>query len=407
MLKIIVVAVLIVGFVIELWFGFLNLMNRKKALPRVIKGFFRDSQLRKSFLYARTNLRFGIISSLFSLLITLVMILGGGFQFVTTWVQSVTDNVLLQSYIFFGSLLFVLDIISLPLSLIDTFVIEQRFGFNKTTVKTFVLDKIKSWIIGAIVGGILLGVLVYLYQWLGASFWVWFWIVATAFSLFMVMFYTTLFVPLFNKLTPLEEGELKDSIVSFYKEAEFKLDNIFILDGSKRSTKGNAFFSGLGKTKKIILYDNLIEQLTTKEIVSVLAHEIGHYNHKHIQKGMFSSIIQIGLTLYMLSLFLNLPDLSEAIGVSSHSIYTGLIAFSLLFSPISSIMSFFTSLVSRRNEYQADDFVKQFGLSDSLISALGNLTQKNYSNPNPHPLVVLLTYSHPSLVQRVNNLLNK
>jgi len=246
-----------------------------------------------------------------------------------------------------------------------------------------------------------------LYQWLGASFWVWFWIVATAFSLFMVMFYTTLFVPLFNKLTPLEEGELKDAIVSFCKEAEFKLDNIFILDGSKRSTKGNAFFSGLGKTKKIILYDNLIEQLTTKEIVSVLAHEIGHYNHKHIQKGMFSSIIQIGLTLYMLSLFLNLPDLSEAIGVSSHSIYTGLIAFSLLFSPISSIMSFFTSLVSRRNEYQADDFVKQFGLSNSLISALGNLTQKNYSNPNPHPLVVLLTYSHPSLVQRVNNLLNK
>ena len=407
MLKIIVVAVLIIGFVFELWFGLLNLKNRKRALPKVIKRFFKDSQLRKSFLYARTNFRFGIISSLFSLLITLVMILGGGFQFVSAWVQLLTESVLLQSYIFFGTLLFVLDIISLPLSLIDTFVIEQRFGFNKTTVKTFVLDKIKSWIIGAIVGGVLLGALVYLYQWLGVSFWVWFWLVATAFSLFMVMFYTTVFVPLFNKLTPLEEGELKDAIVSFCKEAEFKLDNIFILDGSKRSTKGNAFFSGLGKTKKIILYDNLIDQLTTDEIVAVLAHEIGHYNHKHIQKGMLFSILQIGLTLYMLSLFLNVPDLSEAIGVSSHSIYTGLIAFSLLFSPISSIMSFFTSLVSRKNEYQADDFVKQFGLSDSLITALGNLTQKNYSNPNPHPLVVLFTYSHPSLVQRVNNLLNK
>lgn len=404
MLKLIVVALLVIGFAVEILFGLLNMVNRKKPLPDSIKRFFKESYLRKSFLYASVNLRFGLISSLFSLVITLLMILGGGFEFVTVWVQSISDSLLLQSYIFFGSLLLASDIVSLPFTLIDTFGIEQRFGFNKTSVGTFILDKIKSWFVGGIIGGILLGLLVFFYQWLGSSFWIWFWMVAVAFSLFMVMFYTTVFVPLFNKLTPLTDGELKDSIVSFCKKADFKINNIYVLDGSKRSTKGNAFFSGLGKTKKIVLYDNLIDQLTVDEIVAVLAHEIGHYKHNHIPKGIVISTLQIGLTLYLLSLFLSLPNLSSAIGVSSHSIYTGLIAFGLLFSPISSVLSFFFSIVSRKNEYQADDFVKKFGLEKSLVSALGNLTQKNYSTPNPHPIVVLLTYSHPSLVQRVENL---
>jgi STE24 endopeptidase len=404
MLLYIIIFILVLGFVSERVFSWLNFKNRRRPLPVEIKPFFKDSELKKSFLYAIANRRFSFVSSLFSLVVVVAFILLSGFDIVNNFALGASDNIIWQSLIFFAILYFANDIITTPFELCSTFGIESRFGFNKTTVKTYIFDKLKSWMLAIILGGGLLALFVWFYDTMGERFWLYLWIAFSAFSLFMAVFHTSIILPLFNKLTPLEDGELKTAIREFCNRVDFQLSDVYILDGSKRSTKGNAFFSGMGKRKKIVLYDNILEQLTVKEIVAVLAHEIGHYKHKHIQKSIVLSVLQTGVTFWVLSLFLSKPILSEAIGVENHTVFVGLVAFSLLFSPISSVVGFLFNLFSRFNEYQADEFAAVNGCGDDLISGLGNLTVKNYSHPNPHPYVVFCLYSHPTLVQRLNSI---
>ncbi len=400
----IIVALVLFDFFLGKGLSLLNLKRMTPELPVELKGIYDEEKYARSQQYQKANIRFSFVSDSFSLMVFLVVLFSGGFAWLDNWVRALTENGYLQSLLFFGVLGLVMDIISIPFQLYDTFVIEEKFGFNKTTLKTFVLDKLKGWLIGAVLGG---GVLMFI-QWAYMATGGWFWLIVMGglgfFMVFMAMFYTQLIVPLFNRLTPLEEGELKSAIEAFSHKAGFELDNIYVIDGSKRSTKANAYFSGLGPKKRIILYDTLINDLTTEEIVGVLAHEVGHYKRKHIVKGLVMSLIQTGILVVLLWYALSNPALSYALGASVPSFHMGLLAFAFLFSPVSFITGIISNMMSRKFEYQADAFAKERYGAKSLIDALIKLSVKSLSNLRPHPLYVFFNYSHPTLLQRMARL---
>jgi STE24 endopeptidase len=296
------------------------------------------------------------------------------------------------------------DVLTTPFSYYKTFVIEEKFGFNKATKKIFWMDKIKGWLMSIVIGGLILSLIIWFYTKTGKNFWLYAWVLVAVFTVFMNMFYSTLIVPLFNKQTPLEDGELKTEIEKFALKADFNLDKIFVIDGSKRSTKANAYFAGFGKTKRIVLYDTLINDLTTDEIVAVLAHEVGHYKRKHIIFNLISSVLLTGFTLYILSLLIDSQLLSNALGVSIPSFHIGLIAFGILYSPISEITSLMMNYISRKFEYQADDYAKEYFGAEPLISSLKKLSKNSLSNLTPHKTYVFMNYSHPTLRERIVNL---
>ena len=407
----IIILIIALNFIFEFWLDWLNNRSRTAELPEALQGIYDDKKYRQSIAYGKMNFRFGLITGTFSILITMAMLIFGGFGWLSDQVTSITDNFIWQSLLFFGILFFANDLINLPFSIYDTFVIEKKFDFNKTTVKTFIFDKIKSWFLTIILGGLILGLILYFYQITGKAFWIWAWLLVSGFSVFMAMFYSNLIVPLFNKQTPLEEGELRDAISRFAEKAQFKLDNIFVINGSKRSTKANAYFSGLGHKKRIVLYDTLIEQMSTEEIVAVLAHEVGHYKRKHVLKSIFISIIHTGILLWLFSLFAESNQLSTALltsplGYNSPAIgntyfYLNMIVFGILYSPLSTLLGIVMNIFSRRNEYQADWFAAEKGLAKQLISALKKLSSNNLSNLSPHPAYVFVNYSHPTLLQRI------
>jgi STE24 endopeptidase len=310
----------------------------------------------------------------------------------------------LYSLIFFGIIGLGMDIISTPFDIYDTFVIEKKYGFNRTSIKTYILDKFKSWMIGAIIGGGLLSLIIYIYNLTPEYFWLLAWAVITVFTVFMNMFYSTLIVPLFNKQKPLEDGELKDAIMNFASSTNFKIDNIYVIDGSKRSSKANAYFSGLGPKKRVVLYDTLIEEMETEEIVAVLAHEIGHFKKKHIITNLLMSLFLTGVSLFLLGLFLQYDLFALALGVEQASFHAGLIAFGIIFSPLSTVTGLLGNLISRKHEYEADDFAKYNYNASSLISGLKKLTSHNLGNLTPHPAYVFVHYSHPPLLARLKNL---
>ena len=397
----IIIAILVFDFLFGLWLDYLNYKHRKTKIPKELEGVYDEEQYRKQQEYKKVNTRFGFISGSFSFVVLMVFLLAGGFPWLDGIVRNITEHPILMALVFFGILMLASDILGTPFSIYHTFVIEERFGFNKTTPKTFVLDKIKGWLLGILIGGGLLALIIWIYFQFPDIFWIYAWIAITAFSVFMTLFYSNLIVPLFNKQTPLEEGELRDAITDFSVKAGFKLKNIFVIDGSKRSTKANAYFTGFGPKKRIVLYDTLINDLGIKEIVAVLAHETGHYKRKHIVTNLVSSVIQTGITLYLLSLFISSPLLSAALGVDQHSFHIGLVAFGVLYSPISFMIGIFMNLYSRKAEYQADRFAKDYGFAAELIEGLKKLTKKNLSNLTPHPLYVFFHYSHPTLLQRI------
>ena len=295
-------------------------------------------------------------------------------------------------------------IISIPVSFYSTFVIEEKFGFNKTTLKTFFIDLVKGTLMSLTIGGLLLGAALFIYNYFSEGFWIWLWLGLSLFTIFMSMFYTTLIVPVFNKLSPLENGTLRDKIQSYSKEIGYSLSNIFIIDGSKRSSKANAYFSGLGPKKTIALFDTLVEKHTEEELVAVLAHEVGHYKKNHIKQGIFMSIIQIGLMCYLFELCTKLPEISTALGAEIGAFHLGLIGFSLLFSPIGLILGIFGNIISRKNEFEADDFAKKTYNGESLKLALKKLSVDSLTNLSPHPLYVFIHYSHPPLLERLDAL---
>ena len=400
----ILVAIILANFILENWLELLNLNNLSVTLPDELNDLYDSEKYIKSQNYERVNIRFGMITGSFNLMLILALFFFDGFALADRLAADISAHPILQPLIFFGILGLAFDLLNTPFAVYDTFVIEQRFGFNKTTPMLFITDKLKGWLLTAVFGGGLLALIVWFYMLTTVYFWLWAWLLMSLFMLFMAFFYSSLIVPLFNKQNPLEEGELKSQITLNAQKANFHIDKIFTIDGSKRSTKANAYFSGIGRKKRIVLFDTLIKELSTDEIVAVLMHEIGHYHKKHIIIGMIISFIQTGIMLFIFSLFVSLPVLSQALGVADVSFHIGLITFGILYSPISITIGLMMNTVSRKNEFQADDFAAQYGLTDGLIGALRKLSVNNLSNLSPHPLYVFFHYSHPTLLQRIRNL---
>ncbi len=400
----IIIGILIFDYLVDQFLEYLNAKHYNDTLPNELQDVYDTNEYKKSQAYKLTNYKFGKLSGLFSIILTLGFILFDGFKLVDDFARTFTDNNILIALTFFGIIIIGSDIITIPFSYYQTFVIEEKFGFNKSTKKLFFLDKLKGWLMSAVLGGGVLSLIIWFYEFSGANFWLYAWGVVTVFSLFMNMFYAKLIVPLFNKQTPLKNGSLRDKISAYATTIGFELDNIFVIDGSKRSTKANAYFSGFGSQKRITLYDTLINDLEEDEIVAVLAHEVGHYKRKHIIYNLFLSTLVTGFTLWLLSVFISSPLLSEALGVQIHSFHIGMIAFGLLYSPISEITGLFMNSLSRKFEYQADDYAKETYNSDDLICALKKLSKNSLSNLTPHATYVWFHYSHPSLRQRILNL---
>ncbi len=400
-----IIVILIVDFILGRTLSYLNSQSAKKPIPALLEGIYDEEKYKKQQSYLQVNTRFGLLTSSFSFVIMILMFGLGGFGWLDGIVSDWSTSPIVVSLIFFGILFIVNDIISIPFEIYDTFVIEERFGFNKTTPKTFLLDKLKGYVLTIIIGGGILSLIMWIYQLNPEYFWLIAWVCVSAFGLFMSMFYSELIVPLFNKQTPLEPGELRDAIEKFSTKADFSLKNIYVIDGSKRSTKSNAYFTGLGKKKRIVLYDTLINELTTDEIVAVLAHEIGHNKHKHTLKNMVFSLPYNLLIFYLLGLFLKSDVLAQALGGTQANFHLNLLAFGILYSPISMVLGLLMNLLSRKYEYQADNFVKTNGLADELISSLKKISSQALSNLTPHPAYVFANYSHPTLLQRVERLI--
>jgi len=400
----IIVGILVVQYLIDSFLDYLNAKKYNDPIPEELDDIFDKEEYRKSQAYQKDNYRFGLISDSFTLGLTLLFLIFGGFQWVDTIVKTLTDHTILQALFFFGIIVFGSSVLSIPFSYYQTFVIEEKYGFNKTTKRLFISDIFKGWILVIILGGGALALVVWFMQKTGANFWLYAWVILAVLMFFFNLFYSNLIVPLFNKQTPLETGSLKLAIESYANKVGFELDNIFVIDGSKRSTKSNAYFSGFGKQKRVTLFDTLINDLSEEEIVAVLAHEVGHYKKKHILVNLFISIVVTGITLFVLSLFVNNPQLSLAIGVSQPSFHAALVGFALLYSPISDITGLAMNYLSRKFEFQADDYAKMTFAPKPLITSLKKLSKNNLSNLTPHPAYVFMNYSHPPLAQRIRNL---
>lgn len=404
MLFALIIGLICFDFVKERILAFYNAKHFNDEPDKSVLDVYEKEAYLKSQDYKRTNYHFSIFSSTFSLLLVLLFFFYEGFALADTYVRSITENTILQTVFFIGGLLLANGLLQLPFSYYRNFVIEANFDFNKMTPKLFFIDLIKSLLLALIIGGSMLSLIAWLYQIMGTDFWVYTWICITLFSVVLNVFYASWIVPLFNKQTPLEEGTLKEKLKSLSKRTGFQLSNIYVIDGSKRSSKANAYFTGLGPKKRIVLYDTLIEKLTEDEIVAVFAHEVGHYKKKHTVINLILSTLLTGFTLYLLSLALQSHLLASALEIETPSFHIGLIVFSILYGPISELTGILMHIVSRLFEYQADDYAKENSNGEDLISSLKKLSRSSLSNLTPHKATVFFYYSHPTLVQRINNL---
>lgn len=398
----IIIAILVLEFLLERGLEFLNYRWYSKPIPVDLNDIYNKAEYQKSQEYKKTNFKFSLVSSTFSFVLIMVFLYFQGFAVVNDIANNYADHPIVVALLFFAIIMLASEIISLPFSIYATFVIEEKFGFNKTTPKLFVLDKIKGYLLTAILVGGLLSLIIIFYDMAGSNFWWYVWILIFVISILINMFYARLIVPLFNKQVLLEDGDLKVKISEYAATVGFELNKIFVIDGSKRSTKANAYFSGFGKEKRVTLYDTLIEQLSQEEIVAVLAHEVGHYKKKHIIYNLIAGTLTTGFTLWLFSIFVDSSLLSNALGVSMPSFHIGLVAFGLLYAPISTVTGVLMNLLSRKFEYQADYYAKRTYNKEALISGLKTLSKTSLSNLTPHPAYVWFHYSHPSLKQRVD-----
>ncbi|MGB5662884.1 M48 family metallopeptidase [Eudoraea sp.] len=399
-----IIAIIVLQFLMETVLDYLNSRKFQDPIPEELQDVFDNKEYLKSQAYKKDNYNLGILSSTFSIVLTLGFLIFGGFEWIDLLARNITENPILMALLFFGIIMIGSDIITTPFSYYQTFVIEEKYGFNKSTRKLFFLDKIKGWLMMAILGGGMLSMVIWFFQLAGNNFWIYALGLIAIFTVFMNLFYSRLIVPLFNKQIPLEEGSLKSKIENYAGKVGFKLQNIFVIDGSKRSTKANAYFAGFGKEKRVTLYDTLIKDLEEEEIVAVLAHEVGHYKRHHIIINLIISILLTGVTLFILSFFINNPEFSYAIGVSEPSFHAALICFGILYSPISEITGLVMNILSRKFEFEADDYAKNTYEALPLINSLKKLSKNNLSNLTPHSAYVFMHYSHPPLIQRIRNL---
>lgn len=399
------IAITVIGFyLLDVVSSLLNLKALKPELPNEFTDVFDGEKYAQSQAYTRETTKFGLLESTFSLIVFLLFWWLGGFQWLDGFARGFGLGPILTGLCFVTLLMVGGQILSLPFTIYDTFVIEEKFGFNKTTPKTFVTDMVKNLILGAALGLPLFALLLYLFQnpAFGNIAWLVAWIVTTLFQIFLLFVYPKWILPMFNEFKPLEDGELRQGIETMANQCEFPLTGIFEMDGSKRSTKSNAYFAGFGKHKKIALFDTLIKKHTVPELVAVLAHEIGHFKLKHIVKTLFFGIVQMGVIFYLLGLFINNRGLFDAFGVQETSVYLSFIFFSFLLSPLSKLIGVAMAIFSRKNEFEADAFaVKVTGSATPLITALKSLSKDNLSNLTPHPFYVFINYSHPPMLERI------
>ncbi len=399
---IIILLTLISEYLLNLLSNCLNISRLAAELPKEMQGIYDAEAYRKSQNYARESTKFGLLTATLMLIFTLVFWFSEGFNQLDVWVRAWQFSVLPSGLLYIATLYLGLTLLSLPFSIYRTFVIEEKFGFNKTTVKLFCIDLLKGAVLSVLLGGPLLAALLSFFEFAGAEAWFYAWIVTTLFLLLIQLIAPTWIMPLFNTFKPLEEGTLKDKIMALAKTLDFPLQNVFVIDGSKRSSKSNAFFTGFGKNKRIALYDTLIETQTIDELVAILAHEIGHYKKKHVQQGMILSIVHTGVMFFLLSVFLSHQGLYDAFYIAEPATYTGLLFFSMLYSPIEFILSLFLNMLSRKNEYEADRFaVKAVKGAETMVTALKKLAAHNLSNLSPHAIHVFLNASHPPLLERI------
>ncbi len=401
----IILGALIAEYLLNLAADLLNLGTLGTPLPEEFKGFYEEPAYQKAQRYSRTRIGFGLVEATAGLIIVLAFWFLGGFGWLDLVVRGWKLGELLTGLLYIGVIVLARGILSLPFSIYSTFVIEERYGFNKTTPRTFILDLLKAFMLGIVIGIPLLAGILALFQRLGPGAWIYCWIVATAVLLFIQFIAPAWIMPIFNKFSPLENGPLRDAILAFASRAKFPLRDIYVMDGSKRSTRSNAFFTGFGKGKRIALYDTLIRKHTGEELVAVLAHEIGHYKRHHIVQGLLLAVAHLGVVFFLLSLFLGQRELFDAFFVERMSVYAGLIFFGMLYTPLEFFLSLLMHAISRHNEYEADRFAALVtGRPADLVGALKKLSVDNLSHLTPHPMAVVLHYSHPTVLDRIRAL---
>jgi len=398
----IILCAVFADFLLHMTADIFNLGMLKNQLPEQFKGWYDEQRYASSQEYLRVNTRFEWLTAIVNLVVFLGLWFGKGFPMIDEWVRMISESPVVSGIFYIGVLFILKLFISLPFSIYSTFYIEERFGFNKTTWKIFISDHCKQFVLVVLIGGMLLGGVLAFFEYAGSHAWFYCWIVIVVFMVVMQFVVPTWIMPLFNKFKPLDPGELKSAIMAYADSIDFSLKNIFIMDGSKRSKKTNAFFTGFGRHKRIVLYDTLVKNHTTDELVAVLAHEMGHYKKKHVVWMLLTGILQTGIMLYLLSLFISSPMLFEAFYIKTPSVYAGLVFFGILFTPIDFFMGILMQYFSRRNEYAADRFaVETTRNPGSFISALKKLAVHNLSNLMPHPMYVVLNYSHPPVLERL------
>ena len=401
---IIILITLIVSYFLGLISDYLNIKNLKTELTAEFRDVYSQERYELSQRYLRDNTRFENISGTFMLIITLVFWFAAGFEWVNQIAINLSSNFYIRALIFIGILSLLSGILSLPFSIYETFVIEEKYGFNKTTPKIFIMDLLKSTVLSIILGVPILLLVLYVFKEVGSIAWLYAWIAFIIISLIIQYIYPTIIMPIFNKFTPLQDAELKEKIMNYAKQVNFPIKNVYVMDASKRSSKSNAFFTGFGKNKRIVLFDTLIANHTADEILTILAHEVGHYKKHHIIQGTIISYIESGIMLYLLSLFIDTKGLYDAFYLTEQPIYAGILFFGMLFSAIELILSIFFNMLSRKNEREADQFaVETTKMTEAFISGLKKLSEKNLSNLTPHSFYVFLHYSHPPTLERIEN----
>ncbi len=402
---VIIISALILNYALSTTAAWLNLRNISEELPEEFRDVYDSERYRKSQQYLKETTFFGLVHDTFHLAVILTFILAGGFNYVDAIARKAGYGEIGTGLIFAGILLVASQLINIPFSAWSTFVIEEKFGFNRTTVGTFVSDIIKGLLLTVIIGGVVFACIIWFFEGAGPHAWIYCWVALSIFQVMLMFVAPVLIMPLFNKFEPLGEGKLKKAIMDYAKKENFRLKGVFKMDGSKRSSKSNAFFTGFGKFKRIVLFDTLISRHTVEELVSIIAHEMGHYKLKHILKAIVKSIIMAGVTFYLLSLFIGNKALFDAFGMEHVSVYASLIFFGFLYAPIGMVTGIIDKAISRKHEFEADAYaVKSYGHPDAMISALKKLSVDNLSNLTPHPFMVMLEYSHPPVLERIRHI---
>ena len=398
----IIIGALLFEFILSTLSSILNMKSISKVVPDGFQDYYDEEKYAKSQLYLQDKTKLGLFSSTFSLLLILSVIHFGLFGKLDEFVRSNSTHYIISGLLFFGILFVINDILNTPFSLYSTFVVEEKYGFNKTSIHTFISDKLKGYGLTIVLGSAIMVPIFYFFNTFQDNGWWIAWALMTAFMIAVQPLFVHVIAPMFNKFTPLEEGDLKTAIEEFANKVSFPIGRIDVMDGSKRSAHSNAYFSGFGKSRRIALFDTLLDKHSTEEIVSVVAHEIGHYKKKHIITGTVLGVIEIGIMLFIFNLFMNDSDLFAVFSVDTVSLYCGLVFFSMLYSPISMVTSIFTTAMSRKNEFEADAYALETTQKpEPLISMLKGLSASNLSHLTPHPLMVFLSYSHPPVVDRI------